>query len=553
MPESRPEDSYVALAGSARSHRSGSEVMGASDPQETCDVTVKVRRKAALPEPDPDRPIDRAELTAKYGADAADLDAVERVLTAYGLTVKSRSEATHSIEFAGPVAAMEQAFQVKLHRVKHRVKDGPAQEKEYAYRGRTGVLHVPSSLDNIVTGVFGLDTRPMIKRFRHRVTTALSTSTIPPSDQRAWYIPQELATAYRFPDGDGTGQSIAILEFGGRYLPADLTTFLQQVGLPDATPDVEVRSIRPLPVQDQNDPDATGEVMLDIEVVAALCPAAKIVVLFSQFTEDGWVANLDAVLADATSPKVVSVSYGLAEGTDVWTTDAIKAVNDALKALANAGITVCVAAGDDGSDDQVGNSQAQLDFPAGSPYVLAVGGTALNKKTGAEVVWFDGDGLRQDGGGSTGGGVSGFNPRPSWQQGIDVNTVNSGALNGRIVPDLAADAAGSTGYYLVAPDPNSNNQAVSLVSGGTSAATPLIAALLVRLQQAGKVLGFFTPRLYASSPNSGGQPIGAVAFRDVTQGQNAAGNAPGYSAGTGYDACTGWGSPIGDKLLNLLP
>jgi kumamolisin len=551
MSASHPDASHVELPGSERHQRPGSEVIKACEPGESCDITVKVRRKAELPEPDPTRPIDKAELAAKYGADPNDLDTVEKVLTAYGMTVKAKNQATHSIEFVGPVSAMEAAFKVKLDWVRHRVRVAPDKHKEYNYRGRTGKLQIPESLDGIVTGIFGLDTRPMIKHHRRQMTKA--TSSLPPADSRPWYIPQELAKAYRFPDGDGSGQSIAILEFGGKFLPDDLKSFLQQVGLPDASPDVEVRKIRPLPVQDQDDPDAIGEVMLDIEVVAALCPKASIVTLFSQFTEDGWVANLDAIVADPTSPTIVSVSYGLAEGTDVWTQDAMDAVNDALKALANAGITVCISSGDDGSDDQTGSTLAQIDFPASSPWVLAVGGTALDKKTGKEVVWFDGDGLRADGGGSTGGGVSAFNARPSWQQGLDINTVNPGALNGRIVPDVAANAAGSTGYFIVAPDPNTGDQGAGLVSGGTSAATPLFASLLVRLQQAGKVIGFLPPKLYAAGSNSGGAPVGSVAFRDITEGNNTSGSSQGYSAQVGFDAVTGWGSPIGDKLLHDLP
>jgi kumamolisin len=550
-----PDVFHVVLPGSERSQRKGSVVMRPCEPQEMCDITVKVRRKANLPEPDPARPISKAELAAKYGADPGDLATVEKVLTSFGMTVKAKNETTHSIEFVGPVSAMEAAFQVKLSWVRHKVRvspvDQPLREKEFNYRGRTGMLHVPQSLDGIVTGIFGLDTRPMIKHHRHNMTRA--TTALPPPDSRPWFIPQELAQAYKFPDGDGSGQSIAILEFGGKFLPDDLNSFLQQVGLPNESPDVEVRNIRPIAPQDADDPDATGEVMLDIEVVAALCPKAAIVVLFSQFTEDGWVANLDAIVSDPTSPTIVSVSYGLAEGTDVWQPAAMDAVNDALKALANAGITVCVSSGDDGSDDQTGSDQAQLDFPASSPWVLAVGGTALHKDTGQEVAWRDGDGLRADGGGSTGGGVSGFNPRPSWQKGLDINTVNPGALNGRIVPDVAANAAGSTGYFIVAPDANSGDQAAGLISGGTSAATPLFASLLVRIQQTGKVLGFLAPKLYASSPSSGGEPVGSVAFRDITQGNNATGSAPGYSAKKGFDALTGWGTPIGEDLLNKLP
>jgi kumamolisin len=93
------------------------------------------------------------------------------------------------------------------------------------------------------------------------------------------------------------------------------------------------------------------------------------------------------------------------------------------------------------------------------------------------------------------------------------------------------------------------SQGQGLVSGGTSAATPLWAGLLARLQQAGKSVGYFTPRLYQATSKTGGKPLGAVACKDITQGANASGTAQGYSAGPGYDAVTGWGSPNGQKLL----
>ena len=82
---------HVPLKGSRRYHRAGAEVQGRCDQQEWCEVTVKVRRKAALPEPVPTKPISRADLTAKYGAESKDLDTVERVLSSYGLTVTSKN------------------------------------------------------------------------------------------------------------------------------------------------------------------------------------------------------------------------------------------------------------------------------------------------------------------------------------------------------------------------------------------------------------------------------------------------------------------------------
>jgi kumamolisin len=509
-------------------------VLGRSDRQEWCEVTVKVRRKAPLPEPVPGKPISRADLASRYGADPNDLDAVAKALAAFGLTVLSKSAAAHAVKVAGPVSAMEQAFGTQLFRVKH---------NDVLYRGRVGEVYLPQELAGIVTGVFGLDSRPMIKR--RKPLQLQANHLIPPADQRPWFLPQELADAYQFPAGDGAGQTIGILEFGGHYIASDLQQFLQLAGLSGAVPEVKVANVHTLPPQERNDPDAIGETMLDIEIVAGICPKATIVVYFSRWTEKGWIDNLDAVLADGAAPSVLSVSYGLAEGDNIWTQGAIDHVNDVLKELANAGLTVCVATGDDGSDDQVPDGQAHVSFPASSPYVLSVGGTALSRATGEEVVWFEGDGLRRDGGGSTGGGISAMNPRPDWQGSLDLASVNPHAPNGRILPDVAANAAGSTGYFMV-------SQNTPQVSGGTSAATPLWAALLTRLRQAGTAVGFLTPRLYQPGPTTSGKPLGMVACRDITQGSNASGSADGYSAGVGFDAVTGWGSPNGTDLFNHL-
>jgi kumamolisin len=303
-----------------------------------------------------------------------------------------------------------------------------------------------------------------------------------------------------------------------------------------------------LAAADRNDPDSIGECMLDVEVVAGVCPKATLAVYFSNFTEKGWVDVLDAALHDKTNaPSVLSCSYGLAEGTDIWTEQAMTVINDTLKEAAALGIPVCVAAGDDGSDDQVGDGQAHVDFPSSSPYVLCVGGTAL-KKNGVgftESAWFDGNGLRKDGGGSTGGGVSSVLPRPSWQN-LNIASVNPNAPAGRCVPDVAADAAGSTGYLMV-------SQGKAAVSGGTSAAAPLWAALIARLNEAGKPVKYVTPLFYQSNPKTGGKPLGAAACNDVTKGNNKTAAAGGYECGQGYDAVTGWGSPNGQNLLGMLP
>jgi kumamolisin len=177
--------------------------------------------------------------------------------------------------------------------------------------------------------------------------------------------------------------------------------------------------------------------------------------------------------------------------------------------------------------------------------VLAVGGTTLKKSsTGAitETTWKDGDGLRQDNGGSTGGGVSTQFARPSWQT-VDISSINPGSIEGRVVPDVAADASANTGYWTVVDGQGG-------VAGGTSAATPLWASLVARLNASlGRPVGYLNPLLYAGA---NGQALGLTVCRDITSGDNDTAPIGGYSAGPGYDAVTGWGVPIGSSLLDGL-
>jgi kumamolisin len=390
----------------------------------------------------------------------------------------------------------------------------------------------------------------MVKKSPHRRRNRSVELARRAAAARSWFFPAELAAIYNFPAGDGSGQTVGLLEFGGGYFPDDLTTFCQNANI--QTPTVKAVSVNNTPTDQQD--GAEGEVMLDVEVVAGVCPQATIVVYFSTFDENGWISALDTAVHDKDNPlSVISVSWGYAEDAQgAWSDGAIDAINDTLKAAALLGVTVCVAAGDDGSDDQVGDGHAHVDFPSSSPYVLAVGGTTLRKSnTGkvTEVAWKDGDGLRQDNGGSTGGGVSVHFPRPAWQT-VTVASVNPGSIDGRVVPDVAADASGSTGYWTVVDGQGG-------ASGGTSAAAPLWAALIARINASlgtGKQVGYLTPLLYPSDGTQGsnGAGLGQSSCNDITSGDNITASVGGYSAGPGYDAVTGWGSPDGGKLLTGL-
>jgi kumamolisin len=368
----------------------------------------------------------------------------------------------------------------------------------------------------------------------------------PPS----WYIPEELAKHYNFPASTGAGQTVGLLEFGGGFFQDDLDQFCKMAKV--NSPNVDALSADGTSTSARD--GAEGEVMLDVEVVAGACPDAHIVVYFAEFTEQGWIDLLDFIMQDKkNNPNVLSISWGAAEDTDVWTRAAMKQVNESLKDAAMMGMTICVAGGDDGSSDAVLDGHAHADFPASSPYVLAVGGTTIPKKhgTGRDIVWFEGDGLREDSGGSTGGAVSAVFRRPKWQSKIKIASVNPGAIRGRIIPDLSANADWDASPYLLVVDGQSEP------NGGTSAAAPLVASLIARINairesNSQQPIGYLTPVLYRGANGNGGTPVGQAGCTDVVDGNNDTAAVGGYPAAPGYDAASGWGTPDGSKLLQAL-
>ncbi|WP_043289069.1 S53 family peptidase [Paraburkholderia oxyphila] len=525
------------LPGSLRHVMPGAKVLGQANAHGVIEVTLKLRRKLALPdlEARPAAPLTRDELATRYGASQDDIDKVTQVMSQYGLKTVGSSLGARTVRLAGPVSAMESAFNVKLFNYAH--ADGN-------YRGRVGYLFIPDALKDIVQGVFGLDNRRTVRRRRqpvHGTTAPQALSSSHPS----WYVPAQFATHYDFPQGDGTGQTVGILEFGGGYFSSDLSKFCEKAG-------VSVPTVTPVSTDGtstESKDGAEGEVMLDIEVIAGLCPKSGIVVYFAAWTEAGMIAGLDAAMQDKTNnPGVLSISWGAPEGTDIWSDQAMSQINETLKEAAYLGMTVCVAAGDDGSSDGLADGQAHVDFPSSSPYALSVGGTTIVDFAGAaaDVVWMEGDGLRADQGGSSGGGVSDVFQRPDWQSAITITSVNPGAITGRCMPDVAANADWNASPYLLVVDGHAQ------ANGGTSAASPLWAGLIALINSqlsGGKRVGYLTPMLYQTAGAGGAATLGAAACTDVTSGNNNTASAGGYSAGAGYDAVSGWGTPQGQKLL----
>ncbi|MGC1757486.1 MAG: protease pro-enzyme activation domain-containing protein [Trebonia sp.] len=344
----------------------------------------------------------------------------------------------------------------------------------------------------------------------------------------------QVASLYNFPAGtDGTGQTIAIIELGGGYTQSDLDMYFRGLGL--ATPSVTAVGVD----GGSNSPGqpSDGEVELDIQVAGAVAPKAAQLVYFAANTDQGFINAIAQAVHTTPPPIVVSISWGQSE--DQWSEQSRNSMDSVFADAAALGVTVTVAAGDNGSsDDPNSTSGVHVDFPASSPHVLACGGTQLigNLSTNtitSEVVWNE----LANNEGAGGGGVSDVFPLPSWQANVGVPTIAGGTSTGRGVPDVAGNADPVTGYLVVV---DGKQQPI----GGTSAVAPLWAGLIARLAQAtGKKFGLLQPLIY------GGVTAGAAAqgFNDITQGNNGA-----YSAGPGWDATTGLGSPNGQALLTHL-
>ena len=511
-------ETRVAVRGSNRQPPPNASLVGSPDPSELIDVTVMLRRRAELPE-QPER-VSREEFARRYGADPVDIEIVEQFAEDNDLTVVEIDVARRCVVLSGTIANMNEAFTTQIRLF---------QSPDGVFRGRTGVLYVPSVLAEAVVAVLGLDERPQAKtRLRRRIQ---GVGPLAAGDTS--YTPIAVANLYNYPAGTtGSGQTIALIELGGGYRSSDLTSYFNNLGIKPA-PTVTAVSVDGAVNQPTGDPNsADGEVLLDIEVAGAIAPKAKIAVYFAPNTDQGFLDAITTAIHDTVrKPTVISISWGGAEST--WTDQALTSFDQAFQDAGALGVTVCCASGDDGSSDGVTDGAAHVDFPASSPHVLACGGTRLESSGGKitkEVVWNAGAGN-----GASGGGVSEKFPLPTFQAkaGVPVS-VNPSKFKGRGVPDVSGDADPATGYQVLV-------DGRSVVYGGTSAVAPLWAALIARMnQQLGKSLGFIDAALYAGT-------VASKAMRDITSGNNGA-----YSAAKGWDACTGLGSPNGQLLLTAL-
>lgn len=523
---------YVVLPKSDRKPVRGARRMSASNPDERLEVSIRLRRIRSAHDR-PEGHLSYEDLATHYGADPAEMDKVIAFARQHQLSVVESNAAKRTVKLAGTVQAFSTAFDVQLSQYEHATM---------TYRGRSGPIGIPKELDGIVTGVFGLDNRPFAKPHNKRMKPRGAAGA-----QFQGFSPITVANLYNFPQGDGTGQTVGIIELGGGYRPADLSAYFNSIGVNQPT-------VVPASVDHgHNKPGsaADDEVALDIEIVGAIVPNAKIVVYFAPSASDMHFSDaiLDAVHDSVNSPSVISISWGGPE--DSATGQFIDDFNTALEDAQNLGITVLVASGDNGAADEGPNEwdgKAHVDFPSSSPLVLACGATTIDTSgttLQGEGAWNQGfadTDPQVDSFGSVGGGISDvITDVPAWQTDLTMPANVNGSGPGRGVPDVTGNGDPQSGYKIIV------DGQVGVI-GGTSAVAPLWAGLITRInQQMGHRAGFVNPTLYANP----------AAFNDVELKSNRVSSQTGhenlgYDAIQGWDASSGLGSPIGTAVAGAL-
>ena len=331
----------------------------------------------------------------------------------------------------------------------------------------------------------------------------------------AGYTGRQVASLYNFPAGSGAGQKIGIVQLGGFFSQAELNAYFSQNALGTAPTVATVLIDGAIQTTSFSD-NASLEVALDVQIIAAICPKASITIYFAPNSMQGLYNCINAA---GRANDLVSISWGLDEAKVPLTY-----INSYASLIANLGVPVFISSGDNGSAGDTGYG-LHVGFPASVPTAYACGGTTMTVNAAgttiiSEVSWP-----------GSGGGSSTRYPVPAWQ-----TSIVSGKMRG--VPDFSGNADPKTGYrvYTATTGP--------IVVGGTSAVAPLMAALFAlvnenRAPASAPKIGSINSQMYTF--------LGMNVYRDITLGSNGA-----YSASRGWDPVTGLGVINGKNLLKEL-
>jgi hypothetical protein len=501
-------------------------------------ISLPLRNQPALAEflrqlSDPTSPNYRhyltpAQFAEKYGPTEADYLAVIQFGRSHGLKITGMHPNRTLVDVEGTVPQIEKTFHVTMWNYQH-----PSEARKF-YSPDTEPsidLAVP------ILGVSGLNNyslpHPRYKRlavinpsapYRAMANTKASPSV--GTGPGSTYMGDDFRTAYVSGTTlTGTGQSVGLLQFDG-YSTSDITYYETQTGRPN----VPITNV--LLDGFSGAPTGNGgevEVSLDIEMTISMAPGVSNILVYEAGPNGDWHDILNRMATDNVA-KQLSCSWYIPGGAMDTSADQI------FQQMAAQGQSFYSASGD--SDAFTG----LIPFPGDTPYVTEVGGTTLTTTgTGgtysSETVWNRNNGV------GSGGGISTQYAIPTWQQGINM-AGNLGSTSLRNVPDVAMTAEN---VYVRA-------DGVDQSVGGTSCAAPLWAGFTALVNQqavvnTGTTVGFINPAVYAIGKGNNY----TFDFHDTTVGNNYRPSSPTkFPAATGYDLCTGWGTPTGSALVNAL-
>lgn len=531
---------------------------------------------------------------ARFGATKAQVAAVKAWLTSAGLKVTGVTR--HYVAVSGDVAAAEKAFGTQLHNY---TRSGRT------YRAPARAASVPDSVKDAVLTVTGLDNAPHMATHQDQLPppeTVFRNSgpfssyygsniatTLP--DAYGTKIPyavkgytgKQLRAAYGAGKHTGKGVRVAITDaYASPTIAFDAATYAKRNG-DAAWTTGQLRQVLPKTYKHMKDCSAAGwygEETLDVEAVHAVAPGANVTYVGAASCYDEDLLDSLSKIVDKHLADIVSNSWGETEAAQ--TPDLAAAYDQVFQFGAVEGIGFYYSSGDDG-DEVASSGTKQVDIPASSAWVTAVGGTSLAVGKGDSYLWETGWGtekalLSDDGKswkdfpgaytGGAGGGTSKTVAEPYWQKGVvpDALAKANSAAGNRVVPDISAIADPNTGFLVGQTQtmPDGRTQAYDEYRlGGTSLAAPVIAAVQALAQEAngGKALGFANPGIYArygspvyhdvtDNPTGSGLAVARVDFvngYDATDGLSTSvrslGKDSSLSAVKGYDDVTGVGTP----------
>ncbi len=466
------------------------------------------------------------QFTEQFGPATNNYEAVIAFAQKNGLKITGMSSNRMLLKVNATVGQIENAFHIHLRQYQHPTENRLfyAPDVEPSVDASLPILHVS-----------GLSTYRLPHPGGH-VSPDIDPKTMPeglggagggsgPSgswrgqDFRKAYAPGVTLT--------GAGQTVGLLEFDG-YYGADITNYAVQSNLPTVPlTNVLVDGFSGVPGSGVNN---VFEVSLDIEMAASMAPGLAQIIVYETGAYGLGDDALNQMAVDNTAQQLSSS----------WWFSYNPTTAQIFQEFATQGQSFFICSFD---NDAFNASAGQGIYPpVDYPYAIVVGGTTLTTTAGgvwsSERVWNFNNGT------GSGGGISSTYSIPPWQQSVDMSA-NGGSANWRNIPDVACVASG---FYVIY-----NNGATTTGGWGTSFSAPLWAGFTALANQQAAAnglprLGFLNPLIYQIGQSS----FYSAAFHDITTGNNTNSYSPtNYFATTGYDLCTGWGTPNGTNLINL--